>query len=134
MKRFAKQPSTANMSTNTKIEGNRGIGQAFEQMAEDYLRAQGLTQVMRNYTCKMGEIDLIMQDKNCLVFVEVRHRKNILYGSPLETVSKTKQHKIQNTAQHYLQAHKISTKQALRFDVVGIVGKGDDIQWIANAF
>jgi putative endonuclease len=77
---------------------------------------------------------LIMRDNHCLVFVEVRHRKNILYGSPLETVSKSKQHKIHNTAQHYLQCQHISANQALRFDVVGIVGKGDDIQWISNAF
>lgn len=77
-----------------------------------------------------------MRDGETLVFVEVRRRKNTNYGSPLETVSATKQRKLIAAAQHFVASQKISSRQALRFDVVGIVSDstGEAIEWIQNAF
>lgn len=124
------------MSVTSATSGKRGIGQQGEQRAEQYLRGQGLTPVTRNYNCGLGEIDLVMRDRETLVFVEVRRRKTTAFGSPLETVSANKQHKLQLAAQHYVMSQKIPSRQALRFDVVGIVSDGEHetIDWIRNAF
>jgi putative endonuclease len=112
------------------------IGRSGEQSAERYLRSKGLHLVARNHRCVQGEIDLVMRDGETLVFVEVRRRKSTDYGSPLETVSAAKQRKVIAAAQHFIASQKISSRQALRFDVVGIVsdGAGDTIEWVRNAF
>lgn len=112
------------------------IGRSGEQSAERYLCGKGLLLVARNHRCVQGEIDLVMRDGETLVFVEVRRRKNADYGSPLETVSAAKQRKLIAAAQHFIASEKISSRQALRFDVVGIVsdGAGETIEWIRNAF
>lgn len=112
------------------------IGRSGEQSAERFLRDKGLHLVGRNHRCARGEIDLIMRDGETLVFVEVRRRKSSAYGSPLETVSAAKQRKLIAAAQHYVASQNISSRQALRFDVVGIIsdGTGETIEWIRNAF
>jgi putative endonuclease len=78
----------------------------------------------------MGEIDLIMTDENCLIFVEVRLRTNPNYGSGAESVTLTKQRKIIRTAQFYLLNHAIGNRDC-RFDVISI---DDKIDWIQGAF
>ena len=112
------------------------IGRSGEQSAERFLSAKGLRLVARNHRCVQGEIDLVMRDGDTLVFIEVRQRKNVDYGSPLETVSAAKQRKLITAAQHFVASQKISSRQALRFDVIGIVSNGSDetIEWIQNAF
>lgn len=114
----------------------KAIGCRGEKQALDYLQLRGLVHLESNYLCKVGEIDLVMRDGDTLVFVEVRQRKNNLYGTPLETVSSAKKHKLRRTAEHFLLVRKISTRQALRFDVVGILGAGANAQidWVQNAF
>jgi putative endonuclease len=113
-------------------------GELGEQRALDYLSEHGLTLVEKNYRCLFGEIDLIMRDQNCLVFVEVKRRKHNRYGSPLEMVSVKKQEKLRRTAQHYINQHKLSQQQqAMRFDVIGIVADAThetSVDWIQNAF
>lgn len=111
-------------------------GQQGERLAEQFLREQGLTTVTRNYLCPMGELDLVMRDGDTLVFVEVRQRNSRRFGSPLETITRSKQNKVLKAAQHYLNQHHIPTHQALRFDVVGLV-PGDPstpLEWVADAF
>lgn len=114
----------------------QAIGRSGESLAQTYLCERGLVPVEINYLCKLGEIDLVMRHGDTLVFVEVRQRRNTLYGSPLETVSVAKQHKLRRAAEHYLLARRIPHNQALRFDVVGIVGSGAgaQIDWVQNAF
>lgn len=114
----------------------RGIGDQGERLAQEYLANRQLTLVETNYRCLFGEIDIIMRDADCLVFVEVKQRKNTLYGSPLEMVSARKQEKLRRAAEHYITQHKISGHQAMRFDVVGIVagGAAESVQWVQNAF
>lgn len=109
-------------------------GQQAEQLACDYLLQQGLTLVERNYYCRMGEIDLIMQHQNSLVFIEVRYRKNNLFGGAAESITTKKQDKLQKTALHYIQQHK--SRQNTRFDVVAITGLQPEqiLEWIQNVF
>ena len=109
-------------------------GQAAEQQACGYLTEHGLTLVARNYRCRMGELDLIMRDADALVFVEVRSRRAGRHGSPAESITAIKQHRLQRAAAHYLQRHPVDAP--CRFDVVGITrdaGK-THIEWIRDAF
>lgn len=113
------------MITRQRIAGN-----AAEDQVLDYLIAQGLQLVTRNYSCRAGEIDLIMKDGAQLVFVEVRYRARADFGTALESVTPAKQRKLIITAQYYLQqSGKIP---ACRFDVVGM-GQDGQIHWIENA-
>jgi putative endonuclease len=109
------------------------IGALAEQCAETYLRHQGLKFISRNYRCKLGEIDLIMRDQNCVVFVEVRSRNNANYGTSAETINIFKQKKLIKAATFYLISHKLWEKTSSRFDVVSIDNK-NEIDWIKNAF
>jgi len=112
------------------------IGYAAEQLACDYLIKQGLLLIEKNYRTQRGEIDLIMRDKNILVFVEVRYRKNDLYGGALESITWHKQQRIVRAAKNYLIRFRLSEKYPCRFDVVGISGNLNfpDIEWITQAF
>ena len=111
-------------------------GRQSEQLAERHLKAQGLSLVERNYLCAQGEIDLVMRDDDCLVFVEVRHRSNDKFGSAIESVTKSKQRKLTAAARHFIIHRGLSEQQAMRFDVVGVskVGAEEKVAWIANAF
>jgi len=111
-------------------------GKQAEASACEYLQAQGLTLVERNYLCKRGEIDLIMQDKHTTVFVEVRYRRNDRFGSSAESVDWRKQTKLLATAEHYLQQHPKAAQNDCRFDVVALTteNRQQTIDWIIDAF
>lgn len=112
-------------------DGGPALGAAKEALACAYLQARGLRLVTRNYRCPPGEIDLVMRDGPCLVFVEVRYRRGSAYGSPQESVTSRKRARITRAAQHYLQRH--PTGLDCRFDVLAISG-GDQIEWLRDAF
>ena len=114
------------MTTRQRAKGN-----AAEDQVLDYLLGQKLRLVTRNYSCRAGEIDLVMQDGEQLVFVEVRYRTRGDFGSALESVTPGKQRKLITTAQHYLQ--RSGKTPACRFDVVGM-GPDRQMHWIKNAF
>lgn len=109
-------------------------GKAAEQLACDYLKKNGLKLIEKNFHSRYGEIDLIMQHQNTLVFIEVRYRKNQNYGGAKESVTPCKQKKIQKTALYYMQTkgHEFNA----RFDVIAMGGenKNLNIEWIKNAF
>ena len=89
-----------------------------------------------NYRCRRGEIDIIMLDDDCIVFVEVRYRKRNTHGTPLETVNHRKQEKLIIAAKHYIQDHHYEN-HLCRFDV--IAAQSDYLgelhfDWIKNAF
>lgn len=113
---------------------SKGIGDKAEMAACTYLQAQGLTLVKRNYHCRWGEIDLIMRDKAYLVFVEVRARTSGAFGGALASVTKAKQKKLLQTAQHYQCSQETQNQNPLRFDVVILEGKPPQLEWIKNAF
>jgi putative endonuclease len=113
------------------------IGNHAEALAEEYLKKQGLLIRERNYRCKVGEIDIIAQDrKEGIIFVEVRYRHSKDYGSAAETVTPPKQHKIMRTAEYYLNMNNLFEKVPCRFDVIAIdyTEKEDNIEWIKDAF
>lgn len=104
-----------------------------EKIAMDYLRKKGLKLVTRNFATKFGEIDLIMEDRTTLVFIEVRSRSGS-FMSALETIDLYKQRKIVFTALRYLQCY--PTPKACRFDVISMKtnAKAIEIHWIKDAF
>jgi len=105
-------------------------GDEAETQARQYLEKQGLKLLTTNYRCKCGEIDLIMQHGQMLVFIEVRCRAGSRYGSAAETVDRRKQHKIIKAAQFYLQQHR--REVACRFDVIALTS--GRLSWIPDAF
>lgn len=109
-------------------------GRVAEEKALDYLINQGLQLIRRNYTCRLGEVDLIMQDKDQLVFVEVRSRVSSQFGGGIASITYAKKQKIINSALCYMQAHQKQNTLAPRFDVVSIDGKSASITWIKDAF
>jgi len=109
-------------------------GKDAEDHACRYLQARGLQLVQRNYHSRRGEIDLVMQDRDSLVFVEVRYRRQSRFGSAAESVDRHKQSKLIACASHYLQAFPGIARQPCRFDVVSIGANQDSIKWIRNAF
>jgi len=115
---------------------SRQIGGDAENLACHYLQQQGMTLLERNYHSRLGEVDLIMQDHESLVFVEVRYRQQNQYGSAEDSVTRHKQDKLIKTALYYLQHHPQRAEQPSRFDVVAINGCGTkaEIDWIKNAF
>ena len=105
------------------------IGQAGEDTALHYLAQQGLSLVARNFRCKGGEIDLIMQERSTMVFVEVRKRSHARHGGAAASVTRAKQARLISAAQLYLQRYKMPP--ACRFDVVAI--DGEVVTWLKNA-
>ena len=110
------------------------MGFAAEEQARKYLGQQGLTWLESNYSCRLGEIDLIMRDKEYLVFVEVRARASNAYGSAVHSVTHSKRQKLLRTATLYLQTKKLYDKLPCRFDVVSLDGNTPQLTWIKNAF
>ena len=111
-----------------------GVGQAMETAACRYLERRGLKLVDRNYRTKGGEIDLIMRDRDSLVFVEVRYRASVGHGLPAESISLAKQRRLLHAARAYLARFRV--QPACRFDVVSLAGAVDapKIGWIEAAF
>ena len=69
----------------------RQIGSVYELKASDYLTKKGYQIIERNYRYRIGEIDIIAIERDCLCFIEVKYRKNEKTGDPLEAVDKRKQ-------------------------------------------
>lgn len=109
----------------------RELGDAAEQLARQFLESKGLQCIEQNFSCRMGEIDLIMLDRDALVFVEVRLRNNPHHGSGADTVTRSKMRKIARTAEFYLLQHPVPANLDCRFDVISMDNK---IDWIQNAF
>ncbi|MDP3705279.1 MAG: YraN family protein [Legionellaceae bacterium] len=110
------------------------MGFRAEEYARDYLTQQGLVWRASNYRCRLGEIDLIMQDGVYLVFVEVRSRRSSSHGNALESITFSKQQKLIKTANLYLLSNKLHEKYPTRFDVISLQGQPPEVSWIKNAF
>lgn len=111
---------------------SKKIGLKAENLACRYLKSQGLSLIRRNYACRYGEIDLIMQDKTSIVFIEVRCRQDLRFGHSIETVHIAKQKKLIKTAEYFLQYHSLSEAIACRFDVVGISSFTKPKKWFTK--
>lgn len=104
-------------------------GQAAEDAALDYLQRQGLTLLQRNFRCKGGEIDLILQHQDTLVFVEVRKRADVRFGGAAASITASKQARLILAAQVFLQRYRVPP--ACRFDVIAF--DGAHLSWLKNA-
>ena len=116
----------------------RLIGQRAETFALVYLLLRGLRLVERNYTVRGGEIDLVMIDRRALsvVFVEVRYRHSVRFGTPAASVGPDKQRRITLAAQTFMVRHSKYACFAMRFDVVSMWKPNylPHIVWIRDAF
>jgi putative endonuclease len=120
----------------------QSIGEHSEQLALRHLQSAGLKLVTRNFRCRVGEVDLVMLDGDCLVMVEVRCRATCpgmggRFPSAVESVGPQKQRKLARAALFFLGKHKHYRNHTIRFDVVAYDGPKADqykLQWIKDAF
>lgn len=134
-----KSPNLARAKAAKPRTTKRKTGDDAEEIAADFLCAQGFTLIERNFFCRCGELDLIMLDNRgaskVLVFVEVRYRRHSDFGGGLESITPHKQAKLRRTAQLYLLKHR-QKNPSCRFDVICISDKlqAPKIEWLENAF
>ncbi len=107
-----------------------------EAIARDFLKKRGFRILESNYRCPEGEVDIIVQDKDCLAFTEVRTKTSQHFGSPEESITPTKKRRLIATARHYLQNH-ADQPPSWRIDFIAIEldkkGKPLRIELIENA-
>ena len=118
------------MSTQRQRLGDLG-----EKAAEDLLAAGGYRIVARKHRCPRGEVDLVAERGELLVFVEVRTRATSLFGGPEETVGASKQKRVVHAARDFLARWRGPPRDA-RFDVVAVVDSpaGARLQHFPGAF
>ncbi len=114
----------------------RSKGKTWESLAAAYLERRNLHLIISNYACRLGEIDLILEHEQTLVFCEVRYRKRAGWGSGADSVDYRKQRKIILTAGLYLAQHPQRANAPCRFDVlsIGETPSGPKYDWIQDAF
>ena len=111
----------------------RNLGKEKETIAASYLQEKGYKILELNYQIRQAEIDIVAYDKETLVFIEVKYRKNNSAGNPLEAITLNKQRRICKAALFYMNQHRIDPyTSSIRFDAVGILG--DEIYHLENAF
>lgn len=110
---------------------NKIVGDYGEELAVKYLKKNGYKILKTKYKTEFGELDIIAQDGDYIVFVEVKYRSSDRYGMPNEAVDRRKQKKIRELAQAFLK-DKHLTWMFARIDVVEILD--DEIQLYKNAF
>jgi len=114
----------------------RDTGAAWENAALAHLTGAGLQLLERNFTCRHGELDLVMREGDCVVFVEVRYRGSLGRGDGTASVGAAKRAKLVRAAQVYLLARPRLAAAPCRFDVIGCAGTlhKPQIDWIRCAF
>ena len=114
---------------------SRETGKNYENKAVSFLEKNAFQILERNFNCRQGEIDIIGIHENCLVFVEVKYRKDRRKGSPEEAVGSLKQQKICRVSDFYRVRHEEYFNRQIRYDVIGICGEcEEEITWYQNAF
>ncbi|MGB5931665.1 MAG: YraN family protein [Anaerolineae bacterium] len=105
-------------------EWRRSLGRRGEELAASYLEKKGYLILQRNYRSGAGEMDIVAQEGDCLVFVEVRARSTREYGTPEESITPSKAQRLIEVAQGYLQEQGESARE-WRIDLVAIQLRGD---------
>lgn len=114
---------------------NKELGRRGEEIAARYLQKKGYRVLTRNYYTRFGELDIICEEKRELVFVEVKTRTSVKYGSPEESITAKKKEHLRKAALMYIDSHNRSFR-GMRFDVIAILLEKEDekINHIKNAF
>ena len=130
----SKSTSTNNSknSSNKSLTSRKKQGNKAEELALHFLKKKGLKLIEKNFSTRAGEVDLIMQDDDTVVFIEVRYRKNTDFGGAAASVTPKKQLRVIKAALAYQQ--KNTSQSSMRFDVVAIEGDNEDLNWIQSAF
>lgn len=112
------------------------MGTFGERAAREYLKKRGYKILETNFRCALGEIDIVAQDRESLVFVEVRTRRNLVFGTPEESITAAKKARLIRLGQFYIQGHGDSSSP-WRVDIVAIEvdqdGKIIKMELIKNA-
>lgn len=118
----------------------RSAGAYYEDLALAHLQRQGLVLTTRNFSCRHGEIDLVMAEGDVVVFVEVRYRRGSAsgqhgFGDGVDSITAAKRQKLVRAAGAYLAQARLA-QRTCRFDVVAIAGDAEHpvLDWIKNAF
>ncbi len=119
-------------SVGKEPQNTRAIGRVMEQKAVSYLENSGYQILQQNFSCKMGEVDIIAMHDDVLVFVEVKYRATKAFGHPFAAVDHKKQKRICNVAAYFVYTHRQYAKSDIRFDVVSITG--EEVLVYQNAF
>jgi len=112
-------------------------GRRAEELAAEFLRAQGFEILQRNYLRRLGELDVIARRADLLVIAEVRTRSSAAFGGAAASVDRRKQQRISRAATALLQQRADLARLAVRFDVVVVSdphGAAPRIEWIQHAF
>ena len=106
-----------------------------KQLALRFLKKSGYRIIQTNYVCKLGEMDIIAQEKDTLAFIEVKTRTSTAFGPPQMAVNPTKQMQLSKVALYFLKEKRLEDAKA-RFDVVAILlgPKKEEIELIKDAF
>lgn len=117
-------------NVNNQSKGSKG-----EELAVDFLKKKGYRILTRNFRFQHGEIDIIAEDGYVLVFVEVKTRKSMEYGSPEESISVRKRKLLRRTAEGYMYTKKIEDREC-RCDVIAIEYQNNvcEIRHLVDAF
>jgi putative endonuclease len=112
------------------------LGKWGEAKAEAFLNGKGLVTIARNVRTHYGEIDLLMKDHDTIVFVEVKTRTSLDFGTPEESITRRKRVRMIQSAEIYMQEHP-ECGNYWRIDVLAIFGQSNDpdpeIMWFDNA-
>lgn len=127
------------MTVGRSTSPTHQIGAAAEQLAAQFVHAQGWQVIAENFHCRLGEIDLIVRPNSVeqlVVFVEVRSRKRGSFGDAMASVTPAKQRKLYKTAAYFLQMRPEFSTFDCRFDVIAVQLDQSPVQfeWIEAAF
>lgn len=114
------------------MQNKRSLGTEKEELAAEYLKAQGAELLAKNFYFHGGELDIIAKDGEYVCFIEVKYRKSKVYGFPEEAVTTTKQRKMIQGAKVFLYQNHYPVDTPCRFDVISIYK--EEINWIKDAF
>ena len=110
----------------------RKLGQWGEAQAARHLESQGCQIVTSNWRCPAGEVDIIVLDRACLAFVEVRARRGQAYGTPQESITPKKLARMIAVAQTYVYENEWEGDWRLDVVAIQVQGSGASIEWYRN--
>lgn len=103
------------------MANNRELGGKGESLASDYLKGIGYKVVQTNYYAKRGEIDIIALRQGVLLFAEVKYRRDLTLGYPVESITATKLRRLRSAVLEYLQSDDCPKHDNLKFDAICVL-------------